>query len=112
MGKFLDALLDFKNEDSATKKVGLFAFLMITATLALLSVSGAIAMSEGDGFKWIIRIVFALLIAGAEILAAVIFVRAILAGSKLKMFVCLLIWLGLAWTCVQNAKEGAHAIIH
>ena len=110
MGKFLDALLDFKNEDSATKKVGLFAFLMITATLALLSVSGAIAMSEGDGFKWIIRIVFALLIAGAEILAAVIFVRAILAGSKLKMFVCLLIWLGLAWTCVQNAKEGAHAI--
>ncbi len=110
MGRFLDALLDFKNEDTATKKVGLFAFLMITATLALLSVSGAIAMSEGDGFKWIIRIVFALLIAGAEILAAVIFVRAILAGSKLKMFVCLLIWLGLAWTCVQNAKEGAHAI--
>ena len=110
MGKILDQLLDFKNEDTATKKVGLFAFLMITATLALLSVSGAIAMSEGDGFKWIIRIVFALLIAGAEILAAVIFVRAILAGSKLKMFVCLLIWLGLAWTCVQNAKEGAHAI--
>lgn len=110
MGRFLDKLLDFKNEDTATKKVGLFAFLMITATLALLSVSGAIAMSEGDGFKWIIRIVFALLIAGAEILAAVIFVRAILAGSKLKMFVCLLIWLGLAWTCVQNAKEGAHAI--
>jgi hypothetical protein len=121
MTKWLNAFLEFKNEDSATKKVGLLAFLIITASLALLSVSGAIASSQGGGFHWIIRAAFATLIFAAETLAAVIFVRAVMASKTAKGFwpwlwaqrkaiVCLVIWIGLSWTCVQNAKIGAHVI--
>lgn len=110
MNKFLNAFFEMKNEDDLTRRAGLGAFLVIMLALALLSVSGAIASSQGDWFAWIIRIVFACLIAGAEVLDSIIFVRAVNAGSKKKAAVCFAIWIGLSWTCVQNAKEGVHFI--
>lgn len=110
MGKFLNSFFEMKNEDEITRKAGLGAFLAIMAALALLSIFGAIASSSGDWGIWAIRVAFALLIAGAEVLDSIIFVRAVNAGSKKKAAVCFAIWVGLSWTCVQNAKEGVHFI--
>lgn len=110
MSKFLNAFLEFKNEDEGTRRFALVSIVVITLSLALLSVSGVIATSQGDWGVWIIRIAFALCVAGAEALAAVSLVRVLLAASRWRKIAGSVIFIGLAWVCVQNAKNGVHFI--
>lgn len=110
MSKFFNAFLEFKNEAEGTKRFALVALIIITISLALLSVSGAIALSEGKWGGWLVRGFYACLVFGLESLAAVILVRAILAADKLRAAICGILFVGLAWANVQNAKDGVHFI--
>lgn len=102
--------IDAADEDGATKRIALWAIVAITAGLAVFNVGGAIAGSKGDGWLWIIRVALALVIAGAEVLAAVALVRVMLAPNWLRRIVGALIALGIAWACIQNGKKSAHEI--
>lgn len=111
MGKFLDKFLEFKNEAEGTKKFTLLAVVVLTVGLAILSVSGAFAVSEGDWLAWIPRVAYALIVLGLESLAAVLFMRAMLAQDRPRMIVCLVVLPFLVWANVQNAKDGLHFIM-
>jgi hypothetical protein len=104
------AIINFKNEAEVTRIGAATAIAVITLSLGLLSIAGAIATSSGDWGMWIIRIAFATLIAGAEALAAFALVRVMLAANLFRKIVGSIIFIGLAWVCVQNAKAGVHAI--
>lgn len=111
MGKFLDKFLEFKNEAEGTKKFTLLAVVVLTVGLAILSISGAFAVSEGDWLAWIPRVSYALVVLGLESLAAVLFMRAMLAQDRPRMIVCLVVLPFLVWANVQNAKDGLHFIM-
>src|SRR5689334_6027265 len=103
MTKFLNAFLEFKNEDSGTRTFALLAVVVITISLALLSVSGVLATTTWTWWGLIPIIAFSCAVAGAEALAAVSLVRVLLAGSKLRKVFGAAIFVGLAWVCVQNS---------
>lgn len=104
------AFINFKNEAEATQKGALWAIILITCALALLSVGGAIATSSGDGLTWFLRIFFAACVVGAEALAAFALTRVMLAPNRFRKVVGSIIFVGLAWVCVQNSKNGVHFI--
>jgi len=113
MTKWLNAFLELKNEDEGTKKFTLLAVFILTAGLAFLSISGAFAKSSGDliSLSWIPRVAYACVVLGLELLAAVLFMRAMRAQDRVRMAVCLAVLPFLVWANVQNAKDGLHFIM-
>jgi hypothetical protein len=110
MSKWLNSFLEFKNEAEGTRKFALGSVVVITLSLALLSVSGVVATVNWSWFGAIPTVAFALCVAGAEALAAVSLVRVLLAASRWRKIAGSVIFIGLAWVCVQNAKNGVHYI--
>jgi hypothetical protein len=113
MTKFLNAFLELKNEDEGTKKFTLLAVVILTTGLAFLSISGAFAKSSGEliSLTWIPRFAYACVVLGLELLAAVLFMRAMRAQDRVRMWVCLAVLPFLVWANVQNAKDGLHFIM-
>lgn len=119
MTKWLNAFLELKNEDEGTKKFTLLAVFILTAGLAFLSISGAFAKSDAGGnliaLNWIPsvipRVAYACVVFGLELLAAVLFMRAMRAQDRVRMAVCLIVLPFLVWANVQNAKDGLHFIM-
>ena len=100
-----------ETEENATQSMAFIAIIAMTIGLAIFNVCGAIASSEsGNWLEMVIRIAFALVITGAEFLAAVALVRVMLAKNWGRAVVGTLIFLGLAWVCIQNGKRAAHLI--
>lgn len=110
-GSGLDTFLDMKNEDGLTKKLTVFGILILTIGLATLSITGAFAKSSGDGGAWVGRLAYALVVLGLELLAAVLFVRAMATKDRPRQIICFAIMLPLMWANVQNAKDGLHYIM-
>lgn len=102
--------IDAADEDGATRRIALYSIIAITLGLAVFNVGGAIAGSKGDGGLLIIRAALAVIIAGAECLAAVALVRVMLAPNRLRRIVGAIIAIGIAWACIQNGKKSAHEI--
>lgn len=111
MNKMLTAFFELKNEAEATKRFALGAIALITVSLAMLSICGAWAKSEGDWLAFVPRFFYALLVLGLEMLAAVLFVRALVAAHWTQAATCCTMLLFLAWANVQNAKDGVHFIM-
>jgi hypothetical protein len=119
MTKWLNAFLELKNEDEGTKKFTLLAVFILTFGLAFLSISGAFAKSDAGGeffaLNWIPsvipRVAYACVVLGLELLAAVLFMRAMRAQDRVRMAVCLAVLPFLVWANVQNAKDGLHFIM-
>lgn len=110
-GRGFNRFLELKNEDEGTKKITFFAVIILTFGLAFLSISGAFAKSSGDGGAWIPRVAYAVVVFGLELLAAVLFTRAMRAQDKFRMVVCLAVLPFLTWANVQNAKDGLRFIM-
>lgn len=113
MTKWLNAFLELKNEDEGTKKFTLLAVVILTVGLAFLSISGAFAKSSGEliSLTWIPRVAYACVVLGLELLAAVLFMRAMRAQDRVRMAVCLAVLPFLVWANVQNAKDGLRFIM-
>lgn len=104
------AFMQFKNEEEATQKGAFYAIVVITIALASLSVGGVFATSTWSLASAPLIFFFAACVLGAEVLAAMALVRVMLASTRLRKIVGSLIFAGLAWVCVQNAKTGVHFI--
>lgn len=104
------AFIKFKNEEEDTQRGALYAIVLITIALASLSVGGVFATSTWSWGSAPLIFFFAACVLGAEALAALALVRVMLAASRLRKIVGSLIFIGLAWVCVQNAKNGVHFI--
>lgn len=104
------AFMQFKNEEEATQRGALYAIIVITIALASLSVGGVFATSTWGWASFPLIFFFAACVLGAEVLAAMALVRVMLATTRLRKIVGGLIFAGLAWVCVQNAKTGVHFI--
>ena len=110
-GSGLDTFLEMKNEAGLTKKLVVFGILILTLGLATLSITGAFAKSTGDGGAWIGRLAYALIVLGLELIAAVLFVRAMATKDRLRQIFCFGLMVPLVWANVQNAKDGLHYIM-
>ena len=100
-----------ETEETATQKLAFIAIVAVTVGLAVFNVTGAIVGSSGTSFLQLLaRTAFAILLTGAELLAAVALVRVMLAPNRLRKVVGLLVFFGLAWVCIQNGKRTAHFI--
>lgn len=100
-----------ETEENATQTLAFVSIVIVTLGLAVFNVCGAIAGSQSDNLlEIVIRGAFGLVITGAEFLAAVALVRVMLAKNTLRKVVGTLIFLGLAWVCIQNGKRAAHLI--
>jgi hypothetical protein len=76
-----------------------------------MNVMGVLAGSQGSSIgQWIIRIALAVIVCGAELLGAVILVRVMLAPNWWRRVAGALIFLGVAWACIQNGKRAVHLI--
>jgi hypothetical protein len=99
-----------ETEDDATQAIAFIGICIVTVGLTIMNVSGAIAGSKGDGGLWIIRGALAIILSGAELLAAVALVRVMMAPNLLRKIVGSAIFIGLAWACIQNGKRAVHLI--
>jgi hypothetical protein len=87
------------------------AIVIITFGLMVMNVSGALASSVGKGpLEMTIRVALAVILAGAELLAAVALVRVMLAPNWWRKVAGSIIFCGLAWACIQNGKRAVHLI--
>lgn len=100
-----------ETEENATQTLAFVSIVVVTIGLAIFNVCGAIAGSQSDNMlEIVIRGAFGLVITGAEFLAAVALVRVMLAKNMLRKVVGTVIFIGLAWVCIQNGKRAAHLI--
>lgn len=100
-----------ESEETATQAAAFIAVCIITLGLATMNVMGVLAGSQGSSVgQWVIRISLAVIVCGAELLGAVILVRVMLAPNRLRKIVGSLIFLGVAWACIQNGKRAVHLI--
>ena len=100
-----------ETEENATQTLAFVSIVVVTIGLAIFNVCGAIAGSQSDNWlEIVIRGAFGLVITGAEFLAAVALVRVMLAKNMLRKVVGTIIFIGLAWVCIQNGKRAAHLI--
>ncbi|MEO0975960.1 MAG: hypothetical protein AAFY24_01825 [Pseudomonadota bacterium] len=100
-----------ETEENATQTLAFVSIVVITVGLAIFNICGAIVSAQPDNwFQSIIVVGFALVISGAEFLAAVALVRVMLAKNMFRKVVGTLIFLGLAWVCIQNGKRAAYLI--
>lgn len=103
--------LKSESEESATQAMAFLAIVIVTFGLMIMNVTGALASSQGSsGLQLIIRGAFALVLSGLELLAAVALVRVMLAPFWWRKVAGTIIFLGLAWVCIQNGKRAAHLI--
>ena len=103
--------LKAESEETATQAAAFVGIVIITVGLTVMNVTGAIAGSQGDSpGQIIIRIALAVILSGAELLAAVALVRVMLAANWWRKLAGSLIFLGLAWACIQNGKRAVHLI--
>jgi hypothetical protein len=76
-----------------------------------MNVTGAIAGSVGTTpGQIIIRGALAIILSGAELLAAVALVRVMLAQNAWRKVAGAVIFIGLAWACIQNGKRAVHLV--
>ncbi|MCR9194501.1 MAG: hypothetical protein NXH88_07200 [Hyphomonas sp.] len=100
-----------ETEENATQTLAFVSIVIVTIGLAIFNVCGAIAGSQSESaLEIVIRGAFGLVITGAEFLAAVALVRVMLAKNRLRKVVGTIIFVGLAWVCIQNGKRAAHLI--
>jgi hypothetical protein len=100
-----------ESEESATQAMAFIAIGIVTLGLMVMNVSGALAASIGTSpLEMTIRVALAAILAGAELLAAVALVRVMLAPNRLRKVIGSLIFVGLAWACIQNGKRAVHLI--
>jgi hypothetical protein len=100
-----------ESEETATQAAAFIAVCIITIGLATMNVMGVLAGSQGSSIgQWIIRISLAIIVCGAELLAAVILVRVMLAPNWWRRLAGALILIGVAWACIQNGKRAVHLI--
>jgi hypothetical protein len=103
--------LKAESEENATQAIAFIGICIITAGLMVMNVSGALASSVGTGpLEMTIRVALAVILSGAELLAAVTLVRVMLAANTLRKVVGSILFLGLAWACIQNGKRAVHLI--
>jgi hypothetical protein len=103
--------LKTESEETATQAAAFIAVCIITIGLATMNVMGVLAGSQGASVgQWIIRISLAIIVCGAELLAAVILVRVMLAPNWWRRLAGALILIGVAWACIQNGKRAVHLI--
>jgi hypothetical protein len=100
-----------ESEETATQAAAFIAVCIITVGLCTMNVMGVLAGSQGTSIgQWVIRIALAVIVCGAELLGAVILVRVMLAPNRLRKVIGALIFLGVAWACIQNGKRAVHLI--
>lgn len=100
-----------ESEETATQAAAFVAVCIITVGLATMNVMGVLAGSQGSSVgQWIIRISLAIIVCGAELLAAVILVRVMLAPNWWRRLAGAIILIGVAWACIQNGKRAVHLI--
>lgn len=103
--------LKTESEENATQAIAFIAITILTIGLMVMNVSGAIAGSRGTShLELTIRVALAVILAGAELLAAVALVRVMLAPNRLRKVIGGILFLGLAWACIQNGKRAVHLI--
>jgi hypothetical protein len=103
--------LKTESEETATQAAAFIAVCIITVGLATMNVMGVLAGSQGASIgQWIIRVSLAIIVCGAELLAAVILVRVMLAPNWWRRVAGALILIGVAWACIQNGKRAVHLI--
>ncbi|TNE58602.1 MAG: hypothetical protein EP341_03025 [Sphingomonadales bacterium] len=103
--------LKAETEEDATQTLAFVGIAIMTVGLTIMNVTGAIAGSEGvTGGRWLIRGALAVILSGAELLAAVALVRVMLAPNLWRKIVGSIIFIGLAWACIQNGKRAVHLI--
>ena len=100
-----------ETEENATQTLAFVSIVVITVGLAIFNICGAIVSAQPDNwFQGVIVVGFAMVITGAEFLAAVALVRVMLAKNGLRKVIGTLIFVGLAWVCIQNGKRAAYLI--
>ena len=110
-GRWLFHFLKLKTKENATQSLAFIGICIITLGLTFMNVMGALAGSSGGNIgQIIIRIALGIIISGAELLAAVTLVRVMLAPNRLRKAIGILLFMGLAWACIQNGKKAVHLI--
>ena len=103
--------LKAESEETATQAIAFVAIVIITIGLATMNVMGVLAGSQGASIgQLIIRGALAVIVCGAELLGAVILVRVMLAPNWWRRVAGAVIFLGVAWACIQNGKRAVHLI--
>jgi hypothetical protein len=103
--------LKSESEENATQAIAFIGIVIMTIGLTIMNVTGAIAGSVGTTpGQIIIRGALAIILSGAELLAAVALVRVMLAQNNLRKIVGSVLFLGLAWACIQNGKRAVHLV--
>jgi hypothetical protein len=103
--------LKSESEENATQAIAFIGICIMTVGLTIMNVTGAIAGSVGTTpGQIIIRGALAIILSGAELLAAVALVRVMLAQNNLRKIVGSVLFLGLAWACIQNGKRAVHLV--
>jgi hypothetical protein len=103
--------LKAESEETATQAIAFVAIVIITIGLATMNVMGVLAGSQGSSIgQLIIRGALAVIVCGAELLGAVILVRVMLAPNWWRRVAGAVIFLGVAWACIQNGKRAVHLI--
>ena len=100
-----------ESEEDVTQAIAFIGTVTITFALAVFNVVGAISRSEPEG--WLGHLAqgaFGLLLAGLELMAAVALVRALVAPTRLRLFMGISVFVFMAWVCVQNGKYAAKEI--
>jgi len=100
-----------ESEEEVTQAIAFVGTVTITLALAVFNVVGAISRSEPTTALGVLAAgSFGVLLAGLELMAAVALVRALVAPTRLRLFLGVVVFFGLAWVCVQNGKFAAKEI--
>lgn len=103
--------LRHENEEDVTQAIAFIGTVTITLALAVFNVVGAISRSEPTTALGVLAAgSFGVLLAGLELMAAVALVRALVAPTRLRLGLGVIVFFGLAWVCVQNGKYAAKEI--
>lgn len=100
-----------ESEEEVTQSIAFIGTVTITLALAVFNVVGAISRSEPTtALGFLAAGAFGVLLAGLELMAAVALVRALVAPTRLRLFLGIVVFAGMAWVCVQNGKYAAKEI--
>lgn len=100
-----------ESEEEVTQSIAFIGTVTITIALAVFNVVGAISRSEPTtALGFLAAGAFGVLLAGLELMAAVALVRALVAPTRLRLVLGVIVFFGLAWVCVQNGKYAAKEI--
>ncbi len=100
-----------ESEEEVTQSIAFIGTVTITLALAVFNVVGAISRSEPTTALGVLAAgAFGVLLAGLELMAAVALVRALVAPTRLRLGLGIVVFAGMAWVCVQNGKYAAKEI--